>query len=74
MRGQHANPCDGDEADSRGLRVEFTNGPFDGHKQLWFASPTRLPAEVVWLVCEDAFRLLDGQSRQWRSCALRATQ
>ena len=64
MRRQHAKPCDGYDPDSRGLRVEFTGGPFDGHEQLWFASPTRLPTEVVWLVCEDAFRLLDGQCRR----------
>lgn len=66
MRQQHATlkPRDGHGPDSRGLRVEFTGGPYDGHEQSWFASPTRLPAEVAWLVCEDAFRLLDGESRR----------
>ncbi len=46
------------------LRIEFTGGPYDGHEQSWFALPTRLPTEVVWLVCEDAFRLLNGETRR----------
>jgi hypothetical protein len=66
LRQQQATlkPRDGHDPDSRGLCVEFTDGPYDGHEQSWFASPTRLPVEVVWLVCEDAFRLLDGQSHR----------
>jgi hypothetical protein len=63
MRRRHTEPRDGYDPNSVVLRVEFTGSPFDGHEQLWFATPTRLPAEVVWLLCEDAFRLLDGQSR-----------
>ena len=57
-------PRDGHDRDRRCFSVEFTGGPYDGHEQSWFASPSRLPTEVVWLVCEDAFRLLAGETRR----------
>ena len=65
MRRQHPTLKSRDGYDhSRCLRIEFTGGPYDGHEQAWLALPTRLPTEVVWLVCEDAFRLLDGETRR----------
>jgi hypothetical protein len=44
--------------------IEFIGGPYDGHKEPCFTWPTRLPANVVWLVCDDAFRLLDGKDHR----------
>ena len=66
VRQRHANlkPHDEHDGQSRCLCVEFTGGPYDGHEQSWFALPTRLPVEVLWLVCEDAFRLLNGETRR----------
>jgi len=48
----------------RFLEIEFIGGPYDGHKQTCIKRPIHLPADVVWFVCEDVFRLLDGQDRR----------
>jgi hypothetical protein len=54
---------DGDDNRIRFLEIEFVGGPYDGHKESCFTRPIHLPADVVWLVCEDVFRLLDGKDR-----------
>jgi len=41
--------------------IEFIGGPYDGYKELCLTQTVRLPADVVWLVCEDAFRMLEGK-------------
>ena len=41
--------------------IEFIGGPYDGHKEPCLTRPVHLPAHVVWFVCEDVFRLLDGK-------------
>jgi hypothetical protein len=41
--------------------IEFIGGPYDGHVLQCLTQPVHLPANVVWLVCEDAFRMLDGK-------------
>jgi hypothetical protein len=43
------------------LKVEFIGGPYDGHQEPCFTRPDHLPADVVWFVCEDVFRLLNGK-------------
>ena len=45
----------------RYLDIEFIGGPYDGHKESCFREPVHLPAELVWFVCEDAFRMLNGK-------------
>lgn len=52
---------DADDDRSRLLKVEFLGGPYDGQKVPRFTRPTHLPAELLWFVCEDVFRLLDGK-------------
>ena len=52
---------EGDDDRLRVLEIEFLGGPYDGHKEPCFAQPVHLPADVVWLVCEDVFRLLAGE-------------
>ena len=52
---------DHDDDQIRYLDIEFIGGPYDGHKEPSFTPPIHLPAELVWFVCEDAFRLLDGK-------------
>ena len=42
--------------------VEFIGGPYDGHLLQCLTRPVHLPANVAWLVCEDAFRMLDGRA------------
>ena len=41
--------------------IEFIDGPYDGHVLQCLMQPVHLPADVVWLVCDDAFRMLDGK-------------
>lgn len=48
------------------LIVEFVGGPYDGHQQSCLASPSQLPSDVIWLVCEDGLRLIGGSDRQQR--------
>ena len=60
-QGHGALKSRNDHGHNRGLRIEFIGGPYDGHEQSWFASPHQLPAEVMWFVCKDAFRLLNGE-------------
>ena len=55
------NTRHGVDQNIRVLEIEFIGGPYDGHKEPCFTSPTHLSAEVVWLVCDDAFRLLAGK-------------
>jgi hypothetical protein len=52
---------DGDDHRIRVFEIEFIGGPYDGHKEPCFTSPAHLSAEVVWLVCEDAFLVLAGK-------------
>ena len=47
------------------LKVEFIGGPYDGHQEPCFTRPDHLPADVVWFVCEDVLRLLDGKVGCW---------
>lgn len=39
-------------------RICFIGGPFDGHSQLRGRPFGRLPINLVWLVCSDAFEQL----------------
>lgn len=48
------------------LIIEFVGGPFDGHQQSCLSSPSQLPTDVIWLVCEDGLRLLGGDEHQQR--------
>ena len=41
--------------------IDFIGGPYDGHVLQCLTQPVHLAANVVWLVCEDAFRMLDGK-------------
>ena len=45
-------------------RTEFIGGPYDGYKVPTFTERDQLAAEVVWLVCEDAFRLINGKAHR----------
>ena len=40
--------------------IEFFGGPYDGHKETSDCRPIHLAVDVVWLVCENAIRLLNG--------------
>lgn len=51
---------DGDADQLQHFEIEFIGGPYDGHKEPCFVRPIHLPADLVWFVCEDVFRLLDG--------------
>ena len=55
---------DGDDDRSRFIEIEFIGGPFDGLKELCVTQPIQLRTDVVWLVCEDAFRQLDGKDHR----------
>jgi hypothetical protein len=46
--------------------VEFVGGPYDGHQQSCLMSPSQLPTDVIWFVCEDGLRLLGGGDHQQR--------
>ena len=46
------------------LIVVFVGGPFAGHHQSCLTSPSQLPTDVLWLVCEDGLRLLGGDEHQ----------
>jgi hypothetical protein len=54
----------GDDGRIRFLEIEFIGGPYDGHKEPCFTWPADLPADVVWLVCENVFRLLDRRDHR----------
>lgn len=51
---------DGENDPVRSFDVEFVGGPYDGHKATGFTRVAQLPTDLVWLVCEDAYRTLDG--------------
>ena len=44
--------------------IEFIGGPYDGHKAPCLTQAARLPADVVWCVCDDVFRMLEGEDSQ----------
>lgn len=46
------------------LEIEFIGGPYDGHNEPCFGRPVQLPADVIWLVCDDAYRLIDGKDHR----------
>ena len=46
------------------FEIEFVGGPYDGHKEPSFTRPVQLPTDVIWLVCEDVFRLLNGKGHR----------
>jgi hypothetical protein len=48
--------------DPRPTVIEFIGGPYDGHKEPCLTETARLPADVVWCVCDDAFRMLEGRA------------
>lgn len=48
------------------FNVEFVGGPYDGHQQSCLMSPSQLPSDVIWFVCEDVFRLVGGGVHQPR--------
>ena len=50
------------------VEIEFHGGPYDGHKELRASGPVRLPTEVAWFVCADAFRLLDEKDHRPGGC------
>ena len=54
----------GKDAGTRCRVIEFIGGPYDGHKEPCLTRAVHLPADVVWCVCEDAFRLLEGEESQ----------
>ena len=41
--------------------IEFIGGSYDGHKELCRTQTVHLPRDLVWIVCEDAFRMLEGR-------------
>lgn len=51
----------GKNARTRCPPIEFIGGPYDGHKELCRTQIVHLPTDLVWIVCEDAFRMLDGK-------------
>ena len=62
-------PIDGKNQNrNRCSAIEFIGGPNDGHVLQCLTRPVHLPANVVWLVCEDAFRMLDGKESRPRGC------
>ena len=46
--------------------VDFVGGPYDGHQQSCLVSPSQLPSDVIWLVCEDGLRLIGGGDHRQR--------
>lgn len=40
-------------------QVDFIGGPFDGHSQCREVPAGKLPINIVWLVCNDAFEQLN---------------
>ena len=46
--------------------VEFVGGPYDGHQQSCLMSPSQLPSDMIWFVCEDGLRLVGGGVHQQR--------
>lgn len=50
------------------LEIHFIGGPFDGHQQADQRCLEHLPLDVAWLVCDDAFRQLDGKILQKHGC------
>ena len=65
MRDTMKQRRNGDGAEVCSSDIEFIGGPYDGHTQPCLTR-VHLPAEVAWLVCEDAFRLLDGKDSRPR--------
>jgi len=41
-------------------KIEFIGGPCDGHLETSDCRPIHLAVDVVFLVCENALRLLNG--------------
>ena len=48
---------------NRFLEIRFIGGPYDGHFEIRYTQARSLPKSVIWLVGEDAFRLLEGRDR-----------
>ena len=46
------------------FEIEFVDGPYDGYKEPCSTWPVHLPANVMWLVCDDVFRLLNGKEHR----------
>jgi hypothetical protein len=42
------------------LSIEFVGGPYDGYQQSCLMSPSQLPSDVIWFVCDDGLRLVGG--------------
>jgi hypothetical protein len=42
--------------------IEFIGGPFDGYREIVSELPDKLPDEVVWFVCDNVYRLLEGRA------------
>ncbi len=40
--------------------IEFIGGPYDGHVETSDCHPIHLAVDVVFLVCDNALRLLNG--------------
>ena len=45
------------------MTIEFVGGPFDGHMETRSIDET-WPSNIVWLVSDNVFRLLRGESHQ----------
>lgn len=52
---------DGGDDRTQDFQIEFMGGPFDGHKLPCAARPLHLPADIIWFVCDDVFRLFAGK-------------
>ena len=48
------------------FNVEFVGGPYDGHQQSCLMSPSQLPSDVIWIVCDGGLRQLGGGAHQKR--------
>ncbi len=60
----HSNsePGRGKAASGKLSRVQFIDGPFDGHWQSYHSSTKRLPCDVVWFVSDDALLQIHGDA------------
>ena len=50
----------------RAFEIECIGGSYGGYKEVASTPPIHLPTQAVWLVCEDAFRLLNGKEHRSR--------
>lgn len=51
-----------DDHDKSIRLIEMIGGPFDGRWQKYKLPVQSLPRESVWLVCDEAFRLMDSET------------